>query len=277
MILLFLLGILVFLYFLNRYRHRHHHLGDVVNDVTDVNNIEFVYPYTLPENSFVDNFTNLDLIARQSESIDSYKDLYNSSILSWTDNDKEILKNIVKQADTLINKYFKKLNRVKWKFIQVRHYIENGYIHTIDDSIIVNDIFLRYTDLSEQIALAIHEKIHVYQRKFPEDCIRLLHSWGFTNTNLSHPYIRTNPDTDRMIWMYKGSPLFSIYVSKNPSSVMDVVTIGNTSNIKVSKAVLHVDHPFEIMAYELANVITNGEYSPSLNKKVTDMWLSSVL
>ena len=99
-------------------------------------------------------------------------------------------------------------------------------------------------------ATLLHEKIHVYQRAYPQDIAAALDAEGYVRKSLraSVALARANPDLDD--WVYldpeagptKGKPMVALYASENPSGITDV-TQANAAAF---------EHPYERMAYRIA-------------------------
>jgi hypothetical protein len=99
-------------------------------------------------------------------------------------------------------------------------------------------------------ATLLHEKIHVYQRAYPQDIAAALDAEGYVRKSprASVALARANPDLDD--WVYldpeagptKGKPMVALYASENPSGITDV-TQANAAAF---------EHPYERMAYRIA-------------------------
>jgi len=89
----------------------------------------------------------------------------------------------------------------------------------------------------------IHEKIHVYQKLFPEDTKKHFTSKGLyvaakrdVNDN-----IRANPDSDEYIYKDGKGTLYALDYISDPKHIEDVNKNGE-------------DHPNEEMAYQIGNM-----------------------
>jgi hypothetical protein len=122
---------------------------------------------------------------------------------------------------------------------------ENGFPHTRQNIILLNHSTILSPSLANTL---LHEKIHVYQRMYPEDINSWMQSKGFTRWKLrsQEPLARANPDIDP--WIYidptTSKPMIAAYSSDAPISISDV---------KLTSPAF--EHPYEFLAYEIANML----------------------
>ena len=155
--------------------------------------------------------------------------------------EKFILNNAIDIATKKLNTihchgfYPYKLNNMPWKigFSYLYDY-EFGLPHTHNDIIILNKDNIYDNDL---VTILIHERIHVYQRLFPQDIQEYLLYNDFKRIAIKSDIDRVNPDTDEYIYARNGV----IYECK-----ID----GN--KVKCTKNNSKYEHPFEYMAYSLS-------------------------
>jgi hypothetical protein len=120
---------------------------------------------------------------------------------------------------------------------------EDGLPHTRADVIFLSSTTLhkKDTDLARTL---LHEKVHLYQRKYPQETAQAIADAGYHRTDRRRtetPLARANPDLDD--WVYEdpaGVPMLTVYNSAKPSSIGDVT--GSNDH----------EHPYETMAYSLA-------------------------
>jgi hypothetical protein len=162
--------------------------------------------------------------------------------------DDKTLKNACVEADRQLGSislpYFngRKAAELQWK-IGVWHgdIYEFGWPHTMGDVVLLPDHVLR-SSIANLVSLLMHEKVHIYQRKFPNDVKNYLHHFGFyklrerSRTSPHDP--RPNPDTDNIIYAWKGRPYTEQTVDKN-----------EPNPYKTSQ---YFEHPNERMAIEIA-------------------------
>jgi len=165
-----------------------------------------------------------------------YKCFYNCD-----EYDKCILKNAIHIANKKLNTihchgfYSYKLNNIPWKigFSYLYDY-EFGLPHTHNDIIIINKDNIYNNDL---VTILIHERIHVYQRLFPQDIQEYLLYNNFERIAKKTDIDRVNPDTDEYIYIRDGL-IFECKIDNN--------------KLKCTRNNSKYEHPFEYMAYTLS-------------------------
>ncbi len=98
------------------------------------------------------------------------------------------------------------------------------------------------------VKILIHEKIHVFQRLYPnhkiiQDYMKSYHKHQLKDDfKLNEPFLRSNPDLDN--WIYKdiktNTIMYSKYSSNKPNGISDTTTNHD------------MEHPYEKMAYEIS-------------------------
>jgi hypothetical protein len=160
-----------------------------------------------------------------------------------------------------------KAAEMNWNFvITIGTSNEEGMPHTKGDIIYISDIVISYPD-TELTATLIHEKIHVYERKYPD----LMEKWmkwaGYKRYRYQSQIetARSNPDVDG--WTYidpMGKETVVHYnvhlaegfshlkgiekYSKLPTSIYDSIYPHNDS--------ADSEHPYEMLAYRIDNMYT---------------------
>ncbi len=208
-----------------------------------------------------------DLTARQALTREEYYERYRSSVRDLSEPQQIIMQDAIEAANTLLSNY-PLLNKLPWKIKYIPPTIENGYPHTLEDTIYVSDdLFTRPTKLI--IQTMIHEKIHVFQRTYPYIIKEIYTSWGFTPSTKTHPLQRNNPDLDGINYAYKEKyVILEKYNNQTPSSISDskTIAISNKNEIKITSAsmlgfpdehVQQLEHPNEIMACLVSSVIAS--------------------
>jgi hypothetical protein len=202
--------------------------------------------------NYYKTFSSLDLKVRKVNSIEEYKNKIKNSPTNINLFLKNKLINVINKIDNIFDNYKvigfdgKKANKIKWKIgiVKDKNY-ENGYPHTRNDVIIIpyESLFSKHL-----MSTLIHEKVHIYQKTYPEDIEKYLNHHNFIKINNIHKNIRANPDTNNFI--YKNSrnqPLLCLY-NENPENLMDC-TFYPIDHQKY-------EHPFEYMAYTIQYDIT---------------------
>jgi len=96
------------------------------------------------------------------------------------------------------------------------------------------------TDLT---SLLIHEKVHVYQKLFPEDLQKYYTSKGLqiVGKRNTKDNIRANPDADENIYKDEKGKIMALEYQANPKRITDTLPEGE-------------DHPNEQMSYDIGNL-----------------------
>jgi len=134
---------------------------------------------------------------------------------------------------------------IPWKigFTHGKGY-ENGYPHTRGDVIILNvDTIPNMTEKS-LCRLLIHEKIHVYQKIYPQEVKTYFATKQIIpirKRDYSDKTIPANPDLDQNI--YNG---YGAFYDKTPNQFRDVRYLNDSSAS---------EHPLEEMAYQWEKII----------------------
>jgi hypothetical protein len=224
----------------------------------------YVYPitfykryetYNILKNNreFYENFKEIDLKVRKVRDINEYILNIKNDVCNFSLYEKIRLIKCCRLANKKISKkkyeWFdgKKACNIEWKFGCVDKYYEKGFPHTVNGFIILSKILLaNYTD-NQLIRTLIHEKIHLYQKKYKDDIKIYLDKNGivFHKIREENDNIRVNPDTDNLI--YKNNNNNFYYEAKfndNPDNLNDVFYYNNSSKY---------EHPYEQMAYEISS------------------------
>ena len=189
----------------------------------------------------------MDLKVRNVESIDEYK----NKIKNTCSNIDSVMFTKLLYSTNKINKILEKYNiigfngnkaaNIKWKIGLINDSIyENGLPHTRNDVIIITKQVLNSYRLETTL---IHEKIHVYQKLYPDDIKEYLNTNNFKISRPKTNNVRANPDIDEFIYKdSNGNEMYCEY-NENPKSIFDVIYYPNNS---VSN-----EHPLEYMAYNI--------------------------
>ena len=219
------------------------------------------------KDDYYKNFSNIDLKVRKVSNLEDYYNNIKKSCIHVDESNMNILNNCINIANNKLKKYKcigfdgNKCANLEWIIGLVKDKLyEEGYPHTRHNIIIIPSYLLN--SKNQLINTLIHEKIHVYQKTYPEDIKKYLEINGFTKYKLRTEYnndshgmdnigvntnIRSNPDMDKWIYKNKNGEIMSTEYMDNPKSIMDVKTIP----INDTK----FEHPFEFMAYDITNHI----------------------
>jgi len=228
---------------------------DFSNNIKILNKNELQEILMNNHDNYYDRFTNLDLSVRNVKSIQEYKNkIFNSPI---TIEDK--LKNIIYKQCNLIDSIFKdyksvgfdgeKASKINWTIgiIDDKEY-EFGLPHTRGNVIIIPRYLITIPRLFNTL---IHEKIHVYQKMYPDDIDVYLKNYNFKKiNNINRQYVRANPDITTDLYTDKQNKLLICQYNSNPQNISDV-TIYPINEDKY-------EHPYEYMAYTLEKEISKN-------------------
>jgi hypothetical protein len=204
--------------------------------------------------NYYSSFSLTDLQVRNANTVEEYVNNFQVSISEFDDNEKEKLKKVSEKADNLLRVFKKnhfdgkKASEILWKFccVQGKEY-ENGLPHTRNNVIIVSKELIAGSTENSLLKIAIHEKVHVYQKLYPEETEMYLKDQRFEKLKKKHQDVRANPDTDG--WIYsKNEETYEAVYKENPVSLEDV---------KISGGSFKFEHPFEEMAYEIEKLCDN--------------------
>ncbi len=206
------------------------------------------------EDNYYKDFSDKDFKARHVNNLDEYYNNIRKACIDISDDNKNILNKCINKANYKLNKYQcigfdgSKCSNLEWKIGLVRDkWYEEGYPHTRNNLIIIPISLLN--NKNQLISTLIHEKIHVYQKTYPEDIEQYLKENGFTKYKLRKDYnnTRSNPDMDEWIYKNNKDEIMMAEYFDNPTSIMDVKTIPINSS--------KYEHPFKYMAYDITNHI----------------------
>jgi len=202
--------------------------------------------------NFYDKFKKIDYKVRKINNISEYSSNIKNSVSDFTENEKkkivEIVKNIERKFTNINLPWLngQKFNNIPWKIGLVKGYeYENGLPHTRNEYIIINrDHLGRHSFFNTMI----HEKVHVYQKMFPEDVNIFLNTHNFKKIRKvnENDMIRVNMDIDDWIYSDENGNEYKAVFNKNPVDIQDVRFTPCNSQL--------CEHPFEKMAIEISNM-----------------------
>tara|TARA_Y100001978_G_scaffold189834_1_gene192445 strand:- start:71 stop:1033 length:963 start_codon:yes stop_codon:yes gene_type:complete len=247
---------------------------------------------------YFNSFNKKDTKLRGCTSIKTCYDNYCENVLEFNEEDKKNLIYLINKVKPVLLKYFPKMEiNSDWKFIKFHTNLESGLPHTIEDCIVLSTYFTRnlnksirnnenFENIMEYFGeTLIHERIHVYQKKYPDYFNNLYNNyWNFNylhNIKLSDRIIqnlRSNPDGQEIKWGFKYKDIFIVPVAifkENASKINHVQYYGilykNNQYIGINKLedihfynnffgnLDHIYHPHEISAViislEMKNIL----------------------
>ena len=209
--------------------------------------------YNDPDKYF-ENLTQPDILALNATSVNELKNNVIQYVDDFTNEEKDkILQAITIVDNWLLNNKIKYINTIKianmiWKIAKTKNNgYEQGYPHTRMDIIFITDNVLK-GNIKMIAKTLLHEKIHVYQRLYPQDIKEWIYMNGYkpkmkqTEIKLA----RSNPDVDGIVYEKDGILQYVKYNSSTPSSLDD------------SRYPKPYDpsseHPYEGLAYYIDNL-----------------------
>lgn len=195
--------------------------------------------------NFYKNLSYENLKIRNIENINTYLLNIEKELYTFNNNDKLIISNAIKLANNKLKNIkfpgfnYNKIYKYPWIIgcSKTNNY-EFGYPHTRNNIIILNIDNLYDKNLYKTL---IHERIHIYQKLFPNDINKFLNAYNFIKIRKKNNYDRSNPDTDNYIYKYKNIILECLITQDN--------------NILCTNNNYMYEHPFEYMAYQIVNKI----------------------
>jgi len=170
--------------------------------------------------------------------------------MSFTDDQKRRIEKAAYDADN----FFKSLQidgldtnlirLIPWNICLTRdNDYEDGFPHTRGDKIFLSTkLDMSHKNLT---ATLVHEKVHIYQRLYPQDTMSFLEHNGYYRwkQRFGVPRIRSNPDVDPWIYFNPKTkkPMVAYYTSDNPENINDITTAEHPE----------LEHPFEQIAYRI--------------------------
>ncbi len=227
------------------------------NNLGYLMNKDELYSFLINDyDNYYKNFSSKDLKARKINNIEEYYSKIKESCIDIDYKQSLILNKCIKNANEKLIKYSCigfdgiKCANIVWTIGLIKDNLyEEGFPHTRKNLIVIPLYSLK--NPSQLTNTLIHEKIHVYQKMFPEDINEYLVNNGFTKYKLRNNFnnTRSNPDMDEWIYKNKNDEIMMAEYYENPKSIMDVNIIPNNNS--------KYEHPFEYMAYDITNDINN--------------------
>jgi len=192
-------------------------------------------------------FKETDMIARKIKCLSDYFSIISSDSSEFDSSEKQILKDIATKADKILSNISlpgfdgKKASMIRWKIgcMSGERY-EGGHPHTVKGTIILFKNILK--DHQDNILkVLIHEKVHIYQKKYKKDIGEYLKHNNFIRLYLrKNSKARANPDVDGVTYynLNIGRKYESNYRTLKPTSIDDITN-------------KRYEHPYEEMAYRI--------------------------
>lgn len=203
------------------------------------------------KDGYVSELSDFDIIALKSRSKQDYINKIISDTRDFTEKEKKLLIKACSDADKFLYNYTKipqintkKIANMDWVLSKTEgEWYEAGYPHTRENIIFITDDVIRHPELTR---IMIHEKIHVFERLYPEEIEEWMRVNGYTiHSRLKdYPLARSNPDVNGIVYMSKeGCLTLAQFKNKNPSGIDDA-TYPCGRDWKY-------EHPYETLAYTI--------------------------
>lgn len=182
---------------------------------------------------------------------------YVSAIRPLSQVDDALVQSCIAEADLAIQSSpFIQFSQAPWKVKM----ISCEFPHTIHDCIMLTPEFFSKQSFASRVTTIVHEKIHVWQKMFPERAISFVEDvMGYTRVGqltqqMRDMYlVRANPDINDTLYSNQPGGAFALQVFDSPmaTSLADshVFMVGEGGQQQ------EYEHPFEEMAYVLSKLI----------------------
>ena len=201
---------------------------------------------------FYDRFNKIDLTVRNIKTIEDYYKIIEDSSDDIDNDYKVLLKKCIHRSNIFFlnikEPFFDNIKcyNIPWKIGIIKgNQYEDGMPHTRNDIIILP----KYKDDKEDFLtkLLIHEKIHIYQRFFPNLSELYIYNLGFRKYKkvTEDDKSRANPDINEWIYKDKAGQIYKSVFKINPKKIKDV------QFFPINKS--RYEHPFEKMANDISD------------------------
>jgi hypothetical protein len=241
---------LIVLYFLYNFFKTEKFITEASSNIKFMTATETAEFINNDSDNYVRTLSQWDLYARKSNLQDDYKKNASNAALDFTDDQKGRFIAACNKADRFFRKTkidgidCSKIAAIPWILAQTKNRsYEDGLSHTRENIIFISTTLNE--DEDSLVKTMIHEKVHIYERMYPEDMAKYLQINNFTTwkQRLGIPRIRANPDLDSWIYFDESTqkPMVAYYSSDKPHNITDVFLDNNA-----------YEHPYELLAYRIA-------------------------
>ena len=228
------------------------------------------------KDGYLKSLSQADLTIRIAKDVDEYKRIAKNSFCpesSLTDSLKKKIHHCCSDIEEQLGEYvddylygvsIKKFLELPWKFaIICDNKYENGYPHTRDDIIVVSKNIINSYSKEKLAKLFIHEKTHVYQKKYPKVVAKYLKENGFIKTVKRSTFLDpANPDLDEYRYSHPQlESFYSKYKTSEPSSFHDIQYVRDKTSS---------EHPLEYLAYKMEKIYDNKLPIEDLESQLLD-------
>lgn len=201
--------------------------------------------------NFYKKLKPIDLLVRKVDTVEEYIQLLDNSVDEFTLDEMRKLTKAIETCDHYLQSINKpgfngfKCKNIPWRIgcIVGKEY-EAGLPHTRGDVVILPRYKLNQSEKMYTRTL-IHERIHIYQKKYPDDIQKYLkHNGYIRHKPINRSKTRANPDVDDWTYTDKDGKIMSAEYKKHAKSLRDVIF--------KPKDVYEYEHPLEKMAIEIS-------------------------
>jgi len=244
-ILLFVISILIYIihFIINYYQ---------INHIVFLDKKELQHFLMKDPDHYYKSFSKKDLSIRKISSPEDYHFLIEKSSKDFSIYEKNKIANCVSNVESVLKNVNEpwfdgmKACKTKWKFgCIIGNLYEGGLPHTRYDVIILPEyVVSNYSD-SELCKLILHEKIHVYQKMYPNDIDKYVKYHNFYKKIRRNEVdgARANPDLDEWIYNDSENQSYMALYKADSTDIRDVTFYPNNSHF--------YEHPYEKMAYDM--------------------------
>jgi hypothetical protein len=257
-LLILIIIFLLLFYILNRFLIKNEHYENKVA-IHFLSKEKTIKNLLNNNDGYFDKFFKKDLEVRNVSSIDEYKAIIKKCTCNFNNDEqdkiKQAIRNITQKINNIQNNYYKninikKLNQIPWVIgLICNNKYENGLPHTRNHIILLSREKMNYYSMNKLEKTLIHEKIHIYQKKHPEEVNAYLDNMGFQKIKIreKNDNIRANPDLDNYIYQDKDHNTYKAVYNTNASTLEDITYYPYDKQ--------NWEHPHEKMAIEFENII----------------------
>ena len=249
-IILLIIFILVLLFYTKKYEAFENNLD--FSNIIFISKDELFQILKSNDDNYYNTFYENDLKTRNIKNIEEYTNFIKKSTSDFNNYEKEKIIECIKTINNIFKnidlEWFNgiKANKLAWKFGCVSGKLyENGLPHTRNNIIIISKQDINNYSQKKLTKTLLHEKIHVYQKIYPNDSEKYIRNNNFIKfkKRIHSDNIRANPDLDTWIYKDKNDNLYKAVYNSNASTIEDITyfPIDNQSH----------EHPYEKMAIEM--------------------------
>ena len=264
--ILIIICIIIFLCIILYYFYKNSEHYQNNSTIIFLNSDELFTILSSDNDNYYKTFLNYDFSTRNIENIDDYMPKIKASVTDFTDLEKKKVTKSIHYINSKLNNlnlpYFngELANKIPWKLGLIDGTLyENGYPHTRNDIIIlsrntiniennINEGF--YNDIDKSFTeTLIHERIHVYQKMYPEYTKIYLSQNNFMKIKDReiNDNIRANPDINQTVYQDIVGNIYKATYNNNAKTIGDINYASGSNQ--------SFEHPYEKMAIEFEKYI----------------------